>query len=95
MDKLIDFKPIRRLTLPSLGELRCAGLIVIVGPNSSGKTQFLKDIKEKLCGEPRTLVVAEELEINKPDHDWFLKCLKKEGHIYSTWDANDQEQQAE
>ena len=69
MDKLTDFKPIKELALPGLGTLQCAGLIVIVGPNSSGKSQLLQDIKEKISGEPRELVVAEKLEIEVPDHN--------------------------
>lgn len=92
MDKLTDFKPIKRLELPDLGEINCSGLTVIVGPNSSGKSKLLRDIQEKISGEPRTLVVATKLEVETPDHELFLKCLKKEGYIYSAWDDNDQEQ---
>ncbi len=92
MEKLTDFKPIKRLELPGLGEIVCTGLTVIVGPNSSGKSQLLRDIKEKISGEPRDLVVATNLEIEIPDLPTFLKCLKKEGYIHSTWDDNDEEQ---
>lgn len=92
MAKLTDFKPIKRLVLPELGVLRCSGLLVIVGPNSSGKTQLLRDIRERISGEPRDLVVATELEVEAPDLLPFLKCLKAEGYIYSTWDDSDQEQ---
>lgn len=92
MEKLTDFKPIKRLVLPELGELTCSGLLVIIGPNSSGKTLLLRDIKEQISGEPRDLVVAAELEVETPDHSSFMKCLKAEGYIYSAWDDNDQEQ---
>ncbi|HTN94376.1 MAG TPA: AAA family ATPase [Gallionella sp.] len=92
MDKLTDFKPIHKLVLPALGELSCSGLIVVVGPNSSGKSQLLRDIRERISGEPRELVVAESLELENLDYKTFLKCLKDEGYIYSTWDNNDQEQ---
>jgi len=92
MNKLTDFKPIKRLELPELGELRCSGLIVIVGPNSSGKSQLLHDIKGKISGEIRELVVATDLKIETPDLQSFLECLKSEGYIHSTWDDNDQEQ---
>lgn len=92
MEKLTDFKPIKRFALPELGELHCAGLLVIVGPNSSGKSQLLRDIREKISGEPRDLVVASGIEVETPDHQSFLKSLKAEGYIYSTWDDNDQEQ---
>lgn len=92
IEKLIDFKPIERLNLPDLGELSCSGLIVVVGPNSSGKSQLLRDIKERISGEPRELVVAEHLELAPIEYKSFLKCLKAEGYIYSFWDDNDQEQ---
>lgn len=92
MEKLTDFKPIEKLVLPDLGELSCSGLIVVVGPNSSGKSQLLRDIRERISGEPRELVVAESLDLANLDHKTFLNCLKAEGYIYSTWDDNDQEQ---
>ncbi len=92
MEKLTDFKPIKRLELPGLGEIICTGLTVIVGPNSSGKSQLLRDIKETISGEARKLTVAINLEIDTPDHQSFMKCLKDEGYIYSIWDDNDQEQ---
>ena len=37
MDRVADFKPIGRLSLPGLGELSCTGLTVVIGPNSSGR----------------------------------------------------------
>ncbi len=92
MEKLSDFKPLKRVVLPGLGELNCAGLTVFVGPNSSGKTQLLRDIKGKVAGEARDLVVATELEVEVPELDPFIKCLKAEGYIYSIFDDNDQEQ---
>lgn len=92
MEKLTDFKPIKKLVLPDLGELSCSGLTVIVGPNSSGKSQLLKDINEKISGDPRELVVAKLLELAKIDHTAFIKCLKAEGYVSSFWDDNDQEQ---
>lgn len=92
MEKLTDFKPIQKLCLRNLGQLSCAGLIVIVGPNSSGKSQLLRDISQKISGEPRELVVAEELELAKLDYRLFLKCLQAEGYIHSFWDDNDREQ---
>ena len=87
MSKLSDFKPLKRLALPELGELQCRGLIVVVGPNSSGKTQLLRDIREKISGEPRDLVVAEEIEIETPERNDFVNALKAEGYMYSTYSA--------
>ncbi len=92
MERLADFQPIKKLTLPGLGDLDCSGLVLIVGPNSSGKTQLLRDIKEKISGEPRDLVVATAIEIETPDQDSFLRCLKAEGYLSSIWADNDEEQ---
>ena len=92
MKRLSDFKPLKRVVLPVLGELYCAGLTIFVGPNSSGKTQLLRDIKGKVAGEARDLVVATELEVEVPELEPFIKCLKAEGFIYSIFDDNDQEQ---
>src|SRR3954467_7999613 len=87
MEKLSDFKPLRRLALPELGDLQCSGLVVIVGPNSSGKSQFLQDIYKRLAGEPRELVVAKDIQIDKPPLEPFLKCLEAEG-LFSTLSAD-------
>ena len=66
MKRLSDFKPLRRVLLPGLGDLRCSGLVVLVGPNSSGKSQLLQDVYRRLAGEPRQLVVAKKVQIEKP-----------------------------
>lgn len=92
MKKLSDFKPLRRVSLPGIGDLNCAGLVLIVGPNSAGKSQFLKDIFHRLSGEARTLVVADEIEISKPDYEPFIRCLENEGYFETKQDANGQPQ---
>ena len=85
MKKLSDFKPLRRVVLPDLGELTCSGLVVLVGPNSSGKSQLLQDMYRRISGEPRKLVVATEVQIQKPPLDPFLRCLEEEGY-FSTFE---------
>lgn len=87
MKQLTDFKPLRRLVLPGLGELQCSGLVVLVGPNSSGKSQPLQDIYRRLAGEPRQLVVASEVNIEKPPFEPFIKSLEEEGY-FSTFIDN-------
>ena len=61
--------------------LECSGLVVLVGPNSSGKSQLLQDIHKRIAGEPRKLVVATEVQIDKPPLEPFLKCLEDEGYF--------------
>jgi len=81
MERLSDFKPLRRVLLPGLGDLACSGLVVLVGPNSSGKSQLLQDVYRRLAGEPRQLVVASDIQIEKPPLDPFLRCLEQEGYF--------------
>ncbi|MDK9712966.1 MAG: ATP-binding protein [Sulfuritalea sp.] len=81
MKRLSDFKPLRQVTLPGLGDLECSGLIVLVGPNSSGKSQLLQDIYGRLSGTPRRLVVASDIQIEKPPLEPFLRCLEDEGYF--------------
>ena len=50
--------PIRSVARPGVPDLKLQGLIVVIGPNSSGKTQFLHDVNETVCGRRRQLVVA-------------------------------------
>ena len=57
MDKLVDFNPLTSLAIPNVEKVQPRGLVVIIGPNSSGKTQTLRDIQSRLLGQPRTLVV--------------------------------------
>ncbi len=86
MERILDFKPLERLVLPDLGELKCAGLVLIVGPNSSGKSQLLQDINLRVSGEPRKLVVAEKVDLRKPEYEPFLKTLEREGYLSTFYD---------
>ena len=88
MKSLTDIKPISELSLPDIGEIQCVGLTVIVGPNSSGKTQFFQDIYHRLSGRSRQLVVATKIGLTKPDKSIF-DILKSEGFIKRYFDDND------
>jgi hypothetical protein len=88
MRNLSDFKPLRRVVLPELGDLACSGLVILVGPNSSGKSQLLQDIYKRLSGEPRQLVVATEIQIEKPPLEPFLRCLEDEGYFSTVEDES-------
>lgn len=92
MERIADFKPLQRVTLPGLGDLVCTGLIMVVGPNSSGKSQLLHDVYETLAGEPRALVVATDVSIDKPEWEPFMKCLEKEGYLRTFVDDNGEPQ---
>jgi AAA domain, putative AbiEii toxin, Type IV TA system len=76
------FQLLKSFSLPDVGEINEPGIIVVVGPNSSGKTQLLKDIARRLGGELRELVVAENVEIViPPDADQFIAALITAGHL--------------
>src|SRR6266550_924222 len=74
--------PIESITLPGIGKLRAGGLVLVVGPNSSGKTQLLRDMYATITGQARELVVAERISLKKPkDLDKFLGCLVDHGAV--------------
>jgi hypothetical protein len=81
MNKLSDFKPLEHVVLPELGEVDCSGLILVVGPNSSGKTQLLRDLYHRIRGDDRDLVVAGDIKLRKPPMEPFLSCLEREGYV--------------
>ena len=89
MDQLSDFKPLERVSLPDIGDLRCSGLILVVGPNSSGKSQLLQDIYLRISGEPRALVVATDVQVNKPqEYEPFARWLEDKGYFETFVDEN-------
>jgi hypothetical protein len=85
---LAELSPLETLELPGLGSLDCKGLTLIVGPNSSGKSQLLRDIHSRVSGEPRRLVVAAKIGIRKLPLDPLVECLVAEGYIYRWDDEN-------
>ncbi len=79
---LEQFNPLGGVTLTGGKAVKTNGLVLIVGPNSSGKTQLLKDIHASLLGQPRKLVVAEHVKICKPaSMEALVESLEKEGYI--------------
>jgi len=85
MTKLTDFKPLSVLELPGAGEIKTDGLILIVGPNSSGKSQLLRDIYHRLAGDSRNLVVANKIKVADMELESLISCLKSEGYLYSLY----------
>lgn len=78
---IAELRPIEHISLPSIGELSIQGLTVLVGPNSSGKSQLLRDIYMRISGEPRKLVVAETLTVRRFDYVPFIGTLKAHGYV--------------
>lgn len=89
MPKLIDFNPLKSLAVPNVGRLEPNGLVLVIGPNSAGKTQFLQDIRGRVLGQARKLVVCEAIEISRPSSlDPLLDALYAEEHIRRRVDDN-------
>src|SRR5690349_23546962 len=82
MPSLTDFSPLESLHLPGVGRVECSGLILIVGPNSAGKSQLLRDIHQRVSGEPRQLVVATEVRIAPLPYEALMSALADAGYIY-------------
>jgi energy-coupling factor transporter ATP-binding protein EcfA2 len=61
-----SFNPLKSIAVPNVGRIEPRGLVVVIGPNSSGKTQMLKDIHGWLLGQPRKLVVCQNIELQRP-----------------------------
>ena len=86
---LSEHNPLASLTLPGVGEIEPEGLVLIVGPNSSGKTQLLQDIHLRLLGQSRPFVVCDKVQIRKPAQFVdFLATLIEEGYVREKVEAN-------
>jgi hypothetical protein len=83
-----EYNPIESLTLPKMGSFKPRGLVLVVGPNSSGKTQFLRDIDYAVNGDARDLVVCEAIaRALLPDVDAFVNDLIGKGYFRWIYDA--------
>ncbi len=86
--KLADYQPLKSLKLPGV-EIKPTGLILVVGPNSSGKTQFLKDVHALLSGEQRKSVVCDQIIVDKPaDLNILLNNLVERQYLKRFRDDN-------
>jgi energy-coupling factor transporter ATP-binding protein EcfA2 len=87
MSSIADFQPLEGLAVPGVAELKTSGLTLLVGPNSSGKSQLLKDLYNRLIGEPRRLVVASDIVVAKPGSlEPFMKALEDDGYFSTITD---------
>jgi hypothetical protein len=86
--RVLDFNPLRRIVLPDVEDINSFGLTVIVGPNSSGKSQLLRDIYHSVCGDRRSLVVAANIEIEKPNAEGLLTALLEDKFLRKVTDDN-------
>ncbi len=86
---IADYRPLKSIVVPQIGSVEPKGLVLVVGPNSSGKTQFLRDIQGRMLGSTRQLVVCESVAVEPiADIDLFLSALLDAGHIRRRIDEN-------
>ena len=89
MPNLLDFNPLKSIAVPNVGRVEPKGLVLVIGPNSAGKTQFLRDIQGRVLGQARKLVVCDDVEINRPPSlEPLLDMLLAENHIRRRLDDN-------
>jgi ABC-type transport system involved in cytochrome c biogenesis ATPase subunit len=89
MPTLLEFNPLKSIAIPNVGRVVPKGLVLVIGPNSAGKTQLLRDINGRMLGDARSLVVCEDIEISRPASlDSLLEVLYAENHIRRRVDAN-------
>lgn len=89
-NKHMNTKPtIKSFDIENISDISLSGLVVIIGPNSSGKTQLLHDLNSAICGKLRDLVVAQKIQYQEPSSfEEYFEHLLREGII--TERANDQ-----
>jgi hypothetical protein len=77
MSRIAEYNPLVALKIPGIEEaVEAKGLVVIVGPNSSGKTLLLKDIESKLIGVEQKFVVCLQMKLKRPsDFRVFINDL--------------------
>lgn len=89
MSTLFEFNPLKSIAVPNAGRVVPKGLILVIGPNSAGKTQLLRDIHGRMLGNARRLVVCDDIEMSRPASlEPLLDVLLAENHIRRRVDNN-------
>lgn len=89
MSTLFEFNPLKSIAVPNVGRVVPKGLVLVIGPNSAGKTQLLRDIHGRMLGNARRLVVCDDIEMSRPASlEPFLDVLFAENHIRRRVDNN-------
>src|SRR5262245_38783780 len=85
MTTLANYNPLKMIKVADLEIEQPRGCIVVVGPNSSGKTLFLKDIVRYLStGQLQgNNVCTSAAATRPPDHNAIWNDLHAKGHLKS------------
>ena len=74
MTDAFRFSPIEAVSLQGIASLTLKGLIVVVGPNSSGKTTLLREIHSAVSGVEKKLLIAQEVSYRSlPPVEVFIR----------------------
>src|SRR5262245_35016614 len=68
MSVFSSYNPLKTIWLPGTEIAEPKGIIVVVGPNSSGKTLFLRDIERYLLTGTSNFIVCQSLAVQRPDN---------------------------
>lgn len=82
MSILSEYNPLKTLWLPGAEIADPKGIIVVVGPNSSGKTLFLRDVEKYLATGKQEFVVCQDMAPQKPsDFQRFVDELIEKHYL--------------
>ncbi len=77
-----NYQPLESVSLTDVGPIAATGLTVVAGPNSSGKSQLLRDIESRLIGSKRDLVVCDRIKLDLSfDLERLLEMLCENGAL--------------
>jgi energy-coupling factor transporter ATP-binding protein EcfA2 len=83
MPTIAELNPLKSIAIPNVGRIEPKGLVLVIGPNSAGKTQCLRDIQGRMLGQPRKLVVCDDVSIGRPPTlQSLIDALTAENHIH-------------
>jgi hypothetical protein len=66
MSTVAEYNPLKSIRLPGATIADPTGLVIVIGPNSSGKTLFLQDIQNHLLTGKHQVVVCQGIAANRP-----------------------------
>lgn len=89
MSSLSSYNPLELIVLPGATLQKPSGLILVIGPNSSGKTLFLQDIQNYLLNGKRKTIVCSDIQGRSPENcEQFLEDLIAINMVRSTTNVN-------
>jgi hypothetical protein len=93
MSAIAKYNPLKNISMPGAEVVDPKGIVVVVGPNSSGKTHFLRDIEHFLLTGMQRSIVCTRIDAQKPTyHQDFINELVEANYIRPIRQAKDQYQ---